>query len=91
MYFHFYLVLSYDVCEQCTSKQFAHLLNIILMRTKVFKSFLSLVALGAIIWLAFYEAKTGQDISQIVYWMLWGVTIGMSSEELKELLSIFKR
>lgn len=52
---------------------------------------MSLIAIGAVIWLAIYEAKTGQDITDIAYYILAGVVFWINSEQAIKILDFFKK
>lgn len=57
----------------------------------MFRNMLSLIALGSLIGLWRYEAHSGNDVSDVIFYMLGGISIGMSSEEFTKILAFFKQ
>ena len=52
---------------------------------------MSLIAIGAVIWLAIYEAKNWQDITDLAYYILAGVVFWINSEQAIKILDFFKK
>lgn len=56
-----------------------------------FKAFMSFLAITAVIWLAVYEARTGQDITSLAYYILAGVVFWINAEQAIKILDYFKK
>lgn len=56
-----------------------------------FKAFITLLSLGAVIWLAVYEANTGQSINTVAYYILAGVVFWVQSDQLIKFLDYLKK
>lgn len=52
---------------------------------------MSFIAIGAVVWLAVYEAKYWQDITDIAYYILAGVVFGINAEQAIKILDFFKK
>ena len=52
---------------------------------------MSFIAIGAVIALAVYEAKTGQDITSLAYYILAGVVFWINAEQAIKILDYFKK
>lgn len=57
----------------------------------IFKALMSLIAIGAVIRLAIYEAKTWQNITDIAYYILAGVVFWINSDQAIKILDFFKK
>lgn len=61
------------------------------MYLSLFKSFMSFTAITAVVWLAVYEARTGQVINPIAYYILAWVVFWLQSEQVIKVLDYFKK
>lgn len=61
------------------------------MYLTIFKSIMSLLAIITVVCLAIYEAKTGQSINSIAYYILAWVVFGIQSDQVVKILDYFKK
>lgn len=61
------------------------------MFERILKWLLSVGAISAVIWLAYYSSTTGNEISPRAYAILGGAVFWASSDDFLEILSFFRK